>query len=119
MPTAALCVLHWLDHHPETSTDSKLKALASIPAWQWATPGGHWPDLSQYCCNRKQPDTPRRPGNVLNIEVGTPAPRCLFQAPDGRGLAWMLSGGSVLAYGLCLQSNCPWAKGEIQDVFRE
>ena len=114
MPTISLCVLVWLDAHPDASPGQKRAELDSIPAWQWATPGGHWAELSRHCCNRVECDVPRRPGNVLNIEVGTPAPRCLFRSPDGRGLTWYLSGGSVLAYGACEQRHCPRATGEYQ-----
>jgi hypothetical protein len=49
----------------------------------------------------------RRPGNALNLEVGQAADRCSLQSPDGRGLAWELSGGSKLAYGACCASACP------------
>jgi hypothetical protein len=43
----------------------------------------------------------------LNVEVGQPHPRCLMRSPDGRGMAWIWSGGSVLAYGLCEGCACP------------
>ena len=49
----------------------------------------------------------RRPGNALNVEIGAAADRCSLQSPDGRGLAWFLSGGSKLAYGTCCASACP------------
>jgi hypothetical protein len=49
----------------------------------------------------------RRPGNALNLEVGAAADRCSLQSPDGRGLAWLLSGGSKLAYGVCCAAACP------------
>lgn len=66
------------------------------------------------CQARTAPDVERRPGNALNIEIGTPMPRCLLQPPDGRGvtrdgstLDYLRSGGSVLAYGVCKASTCP------------
>lgn len=66
------------------------------------------------CKARQCPDIERRPGNALNVEIGTPQPRCLFKPPDGRGvtrdgstLDYLRSGGSVLAYGLCEAASCP------------
>ena len=34
-------------------------------------------------------------------------PRCLRRAPDGRGLRWMASGGSLADYGECRSRGCP------------
>ena len=114
MSTVALDVLDWLDHHPAASAATKRRLLAQVPAWQWATPGGHWRDLARHCCNRIQPSAERRPVNGLNIEIGTPAARCLFRSPDGHGvtkdgstLDWLRSGGDVLAYGRCEQCAGP------------
>ncbi len=41
-----------------------------------------------------------RQRNALRVELvpGTGS-RCSRRSPDGRGLAWFLSGGSALAYG--------------------
>jgi hypothetical protein len=89
------------------SSDETWALLDSVPAWQWAVPGGWWPDLAQHCPSRVAPDVPRRGGNGLNVEVGAPLPRCLEKSPDGRGLVWWMSGGSVLAYGHCRQHGCP------------
>lgn len=69
------------------------------------------------CVDRREPALERRPGNALNIEIGTPAARCLYQPPDGRGvtrdgsnLDYLRSGGSLLAYGLCQAGLCPRLK---------
>lgn len=66
------------------------------------------------CKALKCPDIERRPGNALNVEIGTPHPRCLLKPPDGRGvtcdggtLDYLRSGGSVFAYGLCEAATCP------------
>jgi hypothetical protein len=59
------------------------------------------------CPSRMEPRLERRPGNALNIEIGTPMVRCSRMSPDGRGLAWLLSGGSMLAYGHCTSNSCP------------
>jgi len=62
------------------------------------------------CPSRRELEVERRPGNALNIEVGTPLPRCTEKSPDGRGMAWVWSGGSLLAYGTCSASECPRLK---------
>lgn len=78
--------------------------LDEIPAAQWS----EWfRDLAPLCDDRHAPEVERRPGNALNVEIGAPHPRCLLQSPDGRGLAWLHSGGSVLAYGPCSARSCP------------
>lgn len=73
-----------------------------------------WSQVRQACGSCKTPDLERRPANALNIEIGTPAARCLLQPPDGRGvtrdggtLDWLRSGGSLLAYGRCSLEGCP------------
>ena len=58
------------------------------------------------CPHRMELDVERRPANALNIEIGTPVPRCKLKSPDGRGMIWILSGGSRLAYGVC-SNVCP------------
>ena len=52
------------------------------------------------CDSRQCLGIERRPGNALNIEIGTPLARCTLQPPDGRGttkdgstLDWLRSGG--------------------------
>ena len=112
MRTVAMDVLEWLDAHPDASSADRARVLAQVPAGQWAAHGGHWAELSLHCGNRVDPGIERRPANALNIEIGSASPRCLFRSPDGRGLAWLLSGGSVLAYGTCVQSCCERARND-------
>jgi len=71
------------------------------------------------CDSRVTLDVPRRRANALNIEVGTPAPRCLCKPPShwpvasGMALRWIASGGSALVFGSCSQP-CPLlANGEV------
>jgi hypothetical protein len=47
--------------------------------------------------------------NALNLECARPADRCGLKSPDGRGLLWVRSGGSPLAYGRCTptRERCP------------
>lgn len=104
MPSAAFIALDWLDNHRSAPPSDRQRALDAVPAAQWAGP--HWAELSKDCGNRIAPEVERRPGNALNLEIGTPQPRCSARSPDGRGLAWILSGGSPLAYGLCSQGEC-------------
>lgn len=55
----------------------------------------------------------RRPANALNVETGFfPAKRCLLKSPDGRGLVWYLSGGSLFAYGQC-NKRCPLEESDL------
>lgn len=78
--------------------------LAALPSVQWEV---YAADLVPHCPARRTLPVERRPGNALNVEIGEPLPRCMEQSPDGRGSAWMLSGGSLLAYGACDASSCP------------
>ena len=64
-------------------------------------------EYSAGCPDRIDLGVERRPANALNVEIGQPMPRCQQQSPDGRGLAWLWSGGSPLAYGQCCRSACP------------
>lgn len=73
-----------------------------------------WGEYSEGCLAKQTPPLERRPVNGLNIEIGQPMPRCTLQPPDGRGitrdgstLAWLHSGGSLLAYGRCTRDTCP------------
>lgn len=78
--------------------------IESIPAVQWEV---YWSDLSALCPSRLMPE-PVRQRNALRIEVLPDSePRCSRQSPDGRGLAWFLSGGNPLAYGACRERGCP------------
>ena len=76
----------------------------NLPAWQMRI---WWPELSACCPCRMVPGLERRPANALNIEIGTSLVRCSLQSPDGRGLLWIMSGGSVLSYGCCTERGCP------------
>lgn len=107
MPSFAAVALAWLDQHPDATLDQKWRLYEEItPLWF----GVHFAELCDRCPSARFPELPMRPGNALNIEIGTPMPRCLEQSPDGRGVAWLLSGGSVLAYGICGRRECPRAQ---------
>lgn len=80
--------------------------------------------MNKDCSHRVEVDVPRRPANALNVEVGTPAPRCKLKVPEdwagreprsGLSLAarWMWSGGSPLVFGVCTPNckSCPVALG--------
>lgn len=68
------------------------------------------------CKSRIELPVPRRPANALNVEIGTPAPRCLNKRPTHwphtmSAIRWMASGGDALVFGRCSR-NCPLrAKG--------
>ena len=78
--------------------------LAAVPAAQWDV---YFPELLRVCPDRREMGVERRPANALNLEIGAPQARCLQRAPDGRGLAWLWSGGELLAYGCCDRGGCP------------
>lgn len=72
---------------------------------------------TEACTSRVSPPLERRPANALNLEIGTPIPRCSFKPPAhwpvehvgrGRGhvLRWLGSGGSPLVFGTC-DRDCP------------
>ncbi len=82
-----------------TATD-----IEAIPAAQW---GIYWSDLAALCPSRLTPE-PVRQRNALRVELlPDSGPRCSRQSPDGRGLAWFLSGGNPLSYGACRERGCP------------
>lgn len=81
--------------------------FAAVPARQMEI---WFDDLAPICPDRLSPAFERRPANALNVEIGAPAPRCADRSPDGRGRAWLHSGGSALAYGHCRASKC-WRIG--------
>ena len=87
-----------------------------VPAWQVK---GNWKDAANICGQRVDPSLERRPCNGLNVEIGSPSPRCLSKSPDGRGLLWYFSGGSVLAYGVCSQNDCPLLSDERRETLVE
>lgn len=82
------------------------------------------------CPHRVEMPTPRRPGNALNVEIGTPAPRCKVRPPTHWGdetsvARWLLSGGDALVLGRCSRARCPtgqtWCnrcghRGESHDI---
>ena len=83
--------------------------FAQLPEWQMEL---RWDELSLHCPSSMRPELMRRPGNALNIEIGEPSKRCSLLSPDGKGMRWIASGGSALAYGLCTKRECPRAKRE-------
>lgn len=96
-PRARLVARDWLDH---------------IPAWQVRAV---FDDFSAACLNRCESALERRPVNGLNVEIGTPAPRCTLQPPehwgDGASVTrWLGSGGSPLVLGACQVASCPRAQ---------
>jgi hypothetical protein len=66
---------------------------------------------AEKCPNLVKLEVERRPGNALNVEIGTPIPRCkLCPPPHWRGASvtrWLLSGGSPLVLGACTRVFCP------------
>jgi hypothetical protein len=68
---------------------------------------------SSGCPHRIALEVPRRPRNALNVEVGTPLPRCRLRPPTHwpeeapSVTRWLLSGGSALMLGLCSCRACP------------
>lgn len=113
MPSIAGVVVGYLEAHPELSMDEKRKLLAEVPPHQWALNGGYFKDLAVHCCNRVEVPQEPRFMNRLGFYQMTPAPRCLYRSPDGRGLAWLKSGGEVLVYGHCEQEHCEHAKPKV------
>ena len=63
--------------------------------------------LERDCPHRMMLPVERRRGNVVTVEIGAPMIRCQCKSPDGRGLAWLLSGGETLSYGICTPRACP------------
>lgn len=83
------------------------QVLDSMPAgarWQLDL---RFAEVATVCRHRLAVERQPRPGNRLCIEHVAPAPRCVQQAPDGRGAAWLASGGDVAAYGACCPTGCP------------
>lgn len=83
------------------------KEVVTVSPWQFET---YFAELSPHCPDRAQPELIRRPANALIMETSQGRTRCLQQSPDNRGLAWYMSGGSVLAYGVCACATCPRTK---------
>ena len=68
---------------------------------------------SDDCPHRLGIPLERRPGNALNVEIGSAAYRCVLKPPDhwpknkGMVLRWIGSGGSFLVFGTCSAASCP------------
>jgi hypothetical protein len=63
------------------------------------------------CPHRIEAAVERRPANALNIEIGSPSPRCKLKKPDhwpenSTAERWLWSGGSSFVFGLC-SADCP------------
>ena len=110
MPTIAREVLDDIERHPDLSSSQKQALLAQVPSQQWASPEGWFNELSVHCANRAEIRQEPRFMNRLAIYALSPLPRCLYRSPDGRGLAWLKSGGEVEAYGRCEREHCERAK---------
>lgn len=85
--------------------------LDVIPPWQWVL---YFEEFSPLCPSSLAVvagDDFARQRNALRVElVPSTGPRCSRRSPDGRGLAWFLSGGTALAYGTCCAASCPRAR---------
>lgn len=72
---------------------------------------------AEKCPQRIALPVPRRPGNALNVEIGSPVPRCRCRTPeswggfDPRAVRWLNSGGSALVLGPCSAEACPLPAG--------
>jgi hypothetical protein len=78
----------------------------SIPLAQWEI---YEAELSAVCPSRITPYRVKQ-RNALRIEVlPSDGPRCIRKSPDGRGSAWLMSGGDPLSYGACDRNHCPRA----------
>jgi hypothetical protein len=117
MGTIAADVVDWLDAHPNANCAQKNALLKQVPAHQWALNGGWWGDLAKHCGNRMEVPIEPRFMNRLSINIMPPSARCLYRSPDGRGLAWLKSGGEVVAYGCCEQQQCEHAKSATEENF--
>lgn len=67
--------------------------------------------VRESCPSRREMATERRPGNALNVEIGTAHPRCVERKPEHwpesmSALRWIASGGELLVFGLCA-GECP------------
>lgn len=92
---------------PDMARGDRATLVDAVPSWQWRGP--FWPELALHCGARVvAPLTPYNSDDAFGIcpERGL-SPRCLSRSPDGRGMAWILSGGSVADYGACSQRRCP------------
>jgi hypothetical protein len=81
--------------------------MRSVPLFQLEA---YWEEVQRMCDQRRESKVAPRPVNGFNVETSKAADRCLSQSPDGRGLIYLQSGGSLLAYGVCCSSKCPILK---------
>lgn len=113
MMTMAAAILDRIGATPGMSAAARASAVESVPRWQWLGP--FWRDLAQHCRHRACVElSPYNSDDAFGIRPEadkTYAPRCLRRAPDGRGLAWMASGGSLADYGECRSRGCPMSMG--------
>lgn len=72
------------------------------------------------CKHYAEPTLERRPGNALNLEIGTPMPRCLLKRPEhwpetASTLRWLGSGGGLFVFGPCTRQYCPTKDGRPEE----
>lgn len=110
MGSIALHVLTAVETHVAMPLQKRLDLFAEIPAWQFSI---YWSDLRRHCptiLGDWTSNTARlRNFNALQIhptESGV-TKRCADLSPDGRGLAWVMSGGPPNVYGECALRTCP------------
>lgn len=96
-----------LDNHAAGHGDAAQQVLDSISAGGRRQVELRFGEVAAICQHRIEARQESRPGTRLVVEHVAPLPRCVQQAPDGRGAAWLASGGSVLAYGTCCVTGCP------------
>ena len=84
--------------------------VEAVPASQWRI---WFEELRRVCPSALRGEAGRdyrRQSNALRTEMVPQGVHCSLRSPDGRGLAWLLSGGSPFAYGQCSRSGCPRCK---------
>ena len=65
------------------------------------------------CPQRIELPVAKRGANALNVEIGSPMPRCRCRTPDEwgaddpRAVRWLASGGSPLVLSACAPDACP------------
>ena len=96
-----------LDNHSsgnQAAAQQVLDTLDTGARWQVDL---RFSEVEAICVHRVTVEQEPRNGNRMAIETWPVMPRCMRQSPDGRGAAWILSGGSPLVYGRCCLSECP------------
>lgn len=105
--TLAGLALDTIASSPDMAPAERRALVDAVPYWQWRGP--LWPELARHCGARTVVElSPYNSDDAFGIrpEAGL-SPRCLSRSPDGRGLAWLQSGGPVADYGACSQQRCP------------